>query len=167
MANEAPRWGDGYGFSVDYGEIGRLCMDEGPPYRLLLEIRHLPELPQKRRHFWRVKKAADHWRELVLAFMRPPYRPPVPIRLARVACTRYSGSEPDFDNLAASFKPVLDALCRTRVRRGRHGYSRLERGCVLEDDAPKYLEGGRPEYRWEYAAGDAQRIEISIEEVSS
>lgn len=134
-----------------------------PRYRLVLEIPELPELPQKRRHWIRHKRAADHWRLLIAALVNSPARPRAPLSRARVVCTRRSASQPDYGNLAASFKPVLDALTRSRWGGGRRRKRRyIQRADVLEDDNPRVIE---ERYRWEPARGGSGGIRIEIEEM--
>lgn len=81
--------------------------------------------------------------------VRAAGKPHAPLELARVVLTRCSASEPDPDNLAASFKPVVDAL----VAAG-----------VLSGDEPHRFEGRRPEYRWEPAPRHQGRVRVEVEE---
>lgn len=123
---------------------------DDPRYRLILEVPELPELPQKRRHWTHHKRAADNWRLLVRALVNVQRRPDKPLRRAMIVCTRRSAREPDYDNLAASFKPVVDALCLST--------SKLTRSDVLVDDSPRVLER---EYRWEPTSGTGSiRIDL-------
>ena len=74
-------------------------------------------------------------------------RPQKPLGRARVTCTRFSASEPDFENMALASKHHLDALVECRV---------------LLDDSPQYVER---EYRWEKAPRKHGRMEILVEEL--
>lgn len=132
---------------------------EDPRYRLLLELPgHLPELPQKRRHWIHHKRAADNWRALVLAIVRPEMRPPEPLSRASIVCTRRSSVEPDFENLAASFKPVVDALCTSR----RHGTRFVHRAEIIEDDKPSVLSR---DYAWELASPNEGGIRLALDQL--
>lgn len=126
---------------------------EDPRYRLVLEVPELPELPQKRRHWSHHKHAADHWRVFVRVLVGPQQRPERPLSRARLACTRRSSAEPDYENLAASFKPVVDALCRSTAR--------LRRADVLEDDRPAVVERS---YHWERSAALRGSIRVEVVE---
>lgn len=75
-------------------------------------------------------------------------KPARAIKRAKLTLTRHSSSPCDPDNLAVSFKGVLDAL--------------VEEG-VLEDDRMKNI--GFPDYRWEQAKRGMGKITVSIEEL--
>jgi hypothetical protein len=66
-----------------------------------------------------------------------------------VTCTRHSSREPDFENLAHSFKPCLDALT---VRNGG--------APVLVDDSQEVI--GQPTYLWEKAPPKEGRITLEV-----
>lgn len=155
---------EGYSDRTDFGEIGATYVDQGPPYRLRVEIYKLPDLAQHRLHWWHIKKAADSWRTLLRVMVPQRFRPPVPLMLSWVWMCRESHIRPDYENLGYSFKPVLDALCKSEVKRTRRGYKAIERANVLEDDAPQYLVGGNALYSWEKAPIDRQRIVVKVEE---
>lgn len=130
-----------------------------PGYRLVVEIPgQLPELPQKRRHWSHHKRDADRWRVMLGALLKDRMRPKAPLRRARIVLTRRSAGQPDYENLAASFKPVVDALCRSR----RHGSRYLVRADVLEDDSPDVVER---DYRWELARPRMGGVRIEVLEV--
>lgn len=59
--------------------------------------------------------------------------------------TRFSSKEPDFDNLVASFKHVMDGLVLSKV---------------LIDDKSSIV--GQPIFKWQYVPHKQGRIEIKI-----
>ncbi len=61
--------------------------------------------------------------------------------------TRHSAREPDFENLAYSFKEIIDALVKLDI---------------LEDDAPTNLTRT---YGWEKAKPSSGKVTILLEEV--
>lgn len=61
-------------------------------------------------------------------------KPSIPFKQANMVCIRYSSTEPDFDGLVMSFKPVIDAFVS-------YGF--------LRDDKPSNLN---VTYRWEKCA---------------
>ena len=74
-------------------------------------------------------------------------RPKEPIEKAYVHFTRCSTREPDYDNLVAGFKRVLDALIKCGL---------------IVDDSPKHLVS---KYTWEKAKRPNMFIEIHIKEL--
>lgn len=75
--------------------------------------------------------------------------PKEPLVRARVAITRCSTREPDFDGLTQGGKFLLDGL----VKAG-----------VLVDDSPRVI--GRPDYHWERAPRGMGSVRILVEEVT-
>ena len=135
-------------------------MDVIPSYRLEFEIPGLPELPQKRRSYWVIKKAADRWREVVKLTVKQR-RPPDPLSSALITLTRRSSVEPDYDNLVASFKPVVDALTLSKKNnRGRM----IWRADVLVDDRPSVLAR---RYLWEKAPPGKGSIHVVVQAIES
>lgn len=116
-------------------------------YRLEFTLHGLPSSPNSRRHWRLVHKENESWyRSIYLAV--GDRRPLAPCQFAQVTLTRISALEPDYDNLCASFKPVLDGLRYARV---------------LIDDKKKNV--GRPEYLWERGKGGKGSIRVLVEEV--
>lgn len=64
---------------------------------------------------------------------------------ASLTFTRHSSREPDFDNLAGSFKHILDGLVEARV---------------IQDDRPSII--GSPVFKWEKCAEKLGHITIMI-----
>jgi Holliday junction resolvase RusA-like endonuclease len=120
-------------------------MTDPVTYDRRVEIDGLPRVNSADNRHWRVKqRERDEWHRRVGGAFRG-LLPPRPLLLARVELTRHSSREPDLDNLAASFKHVLDGLVRHRV---------------LADDRPSIV----PEFvpRWEKAAPKGGKISIRV-----
>ena len=109
----------------------------------------IPRLPglntSSRRQHWAVQhKDAKTWSSLVRTGVR---RPRVPHAKAEVILRRCSTREPDYDNLVASFKPVVDALVTSGI---------------LADDKPSNFKHRRPDYKWAKVAKDHQGIHVEV-----
>lgn len=63
----------------------------------------------------------------MLDLLRVMEKPPSPLKHSIVTLTRRSSVQPDDDNLAASWKSVLDSL-----KRGH--------GAIIWDDSPKHIK---------------------------
>ena len=121
-----------------------------PPYQVEFEIKGLPALPNQimYRH-WAVKrKLAKDWKQLVYFHTMVAGRPKEPLSTARVTMTRFSAREPHWDNLAASFKHVLDGLIEARV---------------IRDDSRKTI--GQPLFDWQKTSQKAGFIRVRVEEI--
>lgn len=75
-------------------------------------------------------------------------RPNKPLEKAKITCIRYSSAEPDFDNLAISFKSAIDGL--------------RDAGIILDD---KKKNIGMTTYMWEKTPPGAGKIKIIVEEM--
>ena len=109
-------------------------------------IPDLPKMPNTllRRHWAIVMKEKNKWHNLVRFYCHYDGKP---LPKARLTMTRVSVMQPDFDNLALSFKFVVDAL----VKQG-----------VLENDTYQVI--GESSYRWEKASKRKdQKITVNIE----
>ena len=82
--------------------------------------------------------------------VRNDKRPLQPLERATLSCTRFSAARraPDFENLAASFKPILDGLTIA---------------LVLVDDNQDVI--GQPQYHWENCPRGEGRVVIEVTEV--
>lgn len=97
---------------------------------MILRFDSLPELQADKMH-WRTRAkyrkawhSAVHW-ELRNNGWTGNILPPPPFEKAKLVCTRHSaGKAPDADNLAYSFKVILDGLVRSGV---------------LVDDSPEHV----------------------------
>jgi hypothetical protein len=123
----------------------------GTIYRLELELRGLPplQIAGARGHWATRWRKQARWKRDV-ATLAAFQRPPAPLERARVTLVRCCPSEPDPDNLAASFKPLLDGLVEARV---------------LAGDTPDHFEGRRPTYGWEPAPARAGSVRLIVEAI--
>jgi hypothetical protein len=115
-------------------------------YSLKIEIPGLPSINTASNNHWRVRARHNRkWRHDTILSAKAAGLPPEPLWKAKVTCTRHSAREPDFENLAHSFKPLVDGLVT---------------GGVLVDDNQQVI--GQPEYRWEKAAPKKGRVTIEV-----
>jgi len=115
-------------------------------YSLTIEIPGLPSINTASNNHWRVRARNNKtWKRAVVHFALAAGLPPEPLWKAKVVCTRHSAREPDFENLAHSFKPLIDGLVT---------------GGVLVDDNQQVI--GQPTYRWEKAAPKQGMVTIEV-----
>jgi len=117
-------------------------------YQLRIEIPGLPKLQSGAFGHWRARRVHDSkWKDLV-GYELIGRRPPKPLERAEVSCVRYSAANkaPDFENLAASFKPLIDQLV----------------GTVIVDDSQDHI--GQPSYQWEKCPRGKGRVVIEVRE---
>jgi hypothetical protein len=112
----------------------------------------IPELPkpinrQMSMHWTAKGEYVRSWHAQVAAHIGKN-KPAAPLKKARLTLIRFSSTEPDFDGLVSSFKPVLDGLIKCGV---------------LEDDKPSNI--GKSSYEWEYAKAKQGKIKVKIEGV--
>lgn len=130
-----------------------------PRYRLDLVIPGpLPDLAPYWRHWSHVRREAETWRELVHLVISKDARPKRPLRRAISRLERRSPREPDDENLAASFKALVDALGPSGFHRGRW----LARADVLEGDNPRILQRF---YAWAPSGPEGPAVHVQVEEV--
>lgn len=121
------------------------------PYLLDFTIPGLPDLQAAAaKGHWRARHAeTKRWHDRVRAIvLGDHYLPDKPLERARVHCERHSSREPDWDNLAASFKPIIDGLTRCGV---------------LEDDKPSVI--GSPNFEWHAAKRGDGKIRVVVREI--
>jgi hypothetical protein len=119
-------------------------------YALSIELPGLPPCNTASNNHWRVRARHNRrWRLDTILAAKAAGLPPKPLWRATVTCTRHSSREPDFENLAHSFKPCLDALT---VRNGG--------APVLVDDSQEVI--GQPTYLWEKAPPKEGRITLEV-----
>jgi Holliday junction resolvase RusA-like endonuclease len=119
---------------------------------LSFELRGLPPTLNARRH-WRVKYQQDkQWKQdvRVEVWRRFPSEEKLkaagfPLKAAHIICTRFSSNQCDFDNLAASFKPVIDSL----------------KELIIWDDNPNVLKKNT-DYFWEKAPPGKGKIKVEV-----
>ena len=117
-------------------------------YSLDFELDILPRINSADNVHWRVKAKERDTIDMLVRGRTLRKRPKKPLAKARVRLTRFSSSEPDTDNLAHSWKFVLDAL----------------RACeIIFDDRPSVI--GSPEFVWEKAAPKHGKIRIQVWEI--
>lgn len=118
-------------------------------YYLEFEIKELPKPinAQNSMHWAQKGKYVRHWHTLVNASVCPR-KPKAPLNRAKLTLTRFSSSEPDFDGLVSSFKPVIDGLITSGV---------------LEND--KFSNIGRSEYVWINTQRGQGKIKVIVEEI--
>jgi Holliday junction resolvase RusA-like endonuclease len=110
---------------------------------------YLPPINSASGVHWRTKQGwkREASRQVFAALIEAKWRPAEgPFEFAHVTCLRRSSHVPDRDNLAESFKHVVDCI----VRAG-----------VLVDDAPNHA---RVTYLWAKAPPNAGGIEVVITE---
>ena len=117
-------------------------------YRLELEIPGLPPGLNGSQSNWRVKAGIrKQWRRL--ASLAVGHRaPPRPLANAKLTLIRCSTRPMDWDNAAASLKPLVDGL--------------RDAG-VIADDGPDVI--GQPVMLWEKAKRGEGKVRIIVEEV--
>lgn len=118
------------------------------PYRIDFIIEGLPSTPNARRHHMNKYREDQSWYISIRAAVGAG-RPVAPLERANLTLTRISTVEPDYDNLVASFKPVIDGLRFAEV---------------LTDDKKKNI--GTPDYRWERGKPGKGCVRITVEAVT-
>ena len=112
----------------------------GQPYRLMFELELLPTIdPNAHRNWGARSRETKHIRGVIDMVCRLKGLPQEPLTSAHVRMTRFSASQPDGDNLADSFKAVLDALKEWVVP------GKVRGAGVISDDDPDTVQ---LEYVW-------------------
>lgn len=122
-------------------------------YLLDVTIPKLPDLQvAAAKGHWRTRYAQKKaWHKLVSDMvLADHYVPDEPLSKAELECIRYSTREPDRDNLASSFKAIIDALVNLEI---------------LEDDRPSVV--GSPTFRWERAKRGEGRVRVIVRAVAN
>ena len=116
-------------------------------YAIAFNVEGLPKMPNELLHaHWRVsQRNARDWKLLIRSQVGRA-TPPAPLNGALVNFVRRSASQPDYDGLVGSFKPVLDGLVEAHV---------------LEDDTMDQVVA---HYRWEHAPRGKGSIGVSVSE---
>lgn len=123
-------------------------VDENRPYALEIELQGLPKTTNGSHQHWRVKHAQSKaWKTRVFALSWPK-RPAQPLKRAKITYTRFSSTQPDFDNLVISFKAIQDGL---------------RQAGIIADDKQANVIG---EYCWFKAQPKSGRITVRVEELS-
>jgi Holliday junction resolvase RusA-like endonuclease len=116
-------------------------------YRLEIELIGLPPLENGHKHWAVAGKLRREWRNRakLRCFMQ---RPMTPLTSVKIVCTRFSSVEPDRDNLARSFKSVIDGL---------------KDAGIIKDDKPSIVKEFVP--LWQKAPKKNGRVVIVVEEI--
>ena len=118
-------------------------------------IEELPQCnPSDNRHWRHKPRDRVQWGILMRAALGRQPRPKVPLEHAHVECVRYSSRQADFENLAVSFKLVIDLL-QVDGKSNPGGLG------LIVNDGPASLTR---EYRWVQAPPKRGRIEITLTE---
>lgn len=118
-----------------------LCIE---PYKLRIELPGLPPLPNGGHGHWRKDwQTKKKWKEWVI-LATAGKRPLKPLEVAEMTLTRCSSSEPDQDNLAASFKGIIDGL---------------RYAGIISDDKRSNV---RPNFEWRKAKTKQGKIIIEV-----
>lgn len=116
------------------------------PYALEIELEGLPHLQSGTWGHWATRRKHDAgWKERIGWEARRLGGKPL-LTDAHIDCIRFSAVEPDYDNLVASFKPLVDGL--------------VEAG-ILVNDSPSRLTRT---YAWCNASRSKGRIRICVKE---
>ncbi|MFL9611142.1 hypothetical protein ACKF11_13735 [Methylobacillus sp. Pita2] len=122
-------------------------------YQLKIKIPELPETTNAARHangHWSTRAKKDRGLKMAIwHLILEQGKPRTPLARAKVTLIRHSSSEPDYEGLVSSFKPVLDCL--------------TESGVIVDDNC-KVL--GIPTYLWGKAKPKAGYSEVIVEEIS-
>ena len=119
-------------------------------FRLEIILFGLPSTANSHKAHWAIAgKERKRWRAASCLSCLGQNRPPEPLDRAKITCTRYSASEPDFDNLVQSFKSVIDGLKDAKI---------------IKDDKSSVIVERK--YMWEKTAPKQGRISILVESVA-
>jgi len=114
-------------------------------YWMSYELPGLPKGLNGSHSHWRVAAAEKKRWRVMSALVARSKRPPKPLASCSIRCTRFSSSEPDYDNLAASFKAIIDGL---------------KDAGVIEDDRSTCIV--KREYLWEKTAPKKGMVRIEV-----
>lgn len=117
-------------------------------YFLSFEIPGLPDTPNRRQNAsWQSTHfRAKKWKGWV-GQMCLGKKPAKPLERSHLVLTRYSSVEPDPDNLAASFKPVIDGL---------------RYAGVIENDRSANVQ---IQFSWKLAPKGIGKISVEVKEI--
>jgi len=115
-------------------------------YHLEFVIEGLPKITSNgSQGSWRAKYGnSKKWKQAVLHALASKKLPSEPLKKAKITLTRISSTQPDFDNLAISFKPVIDGLVE---------------GNILVDDK---VNNVNVTYRWKKGSPGDGSIKVEV-----
>jgi Holliday junction resolvase RusA-like endonuclease len=106
-------------------------------YRLEIELPGLPKNPNGSHGHWRTAHGIRKtWRNAACLVAKTK-APPLPLSKCRLECTRFSTSSSDYDNLVASFKPLIDGLKDAGIIKDDNQNCIIERKYTCEKAKPK------------------------------
>ncbi len=121
-------------------------------YALDITIPGLPRINASDRRHWRIiLREKQRWQRAVAMAMLGQPKPEQPLLKAELTCIRRSSSAPDYDNLVAGFKSLIDEL----VNQG-----------VLIDDQRGNFSAGVPRYEWEKAAPKKGEVVLRVRQAA-
>lgn len=97
-----------------------------------------------RKHWWTKVKEIQEW-EKIIYFQTLGKLPKEPLKKARLVLTRHSSRAPDYDNLAISFKHIVDSLRKAKI---------------IKNDSMDVI--GKPEYNWVKCKNGQGFVEIEV-----
>lgn len=119
-------------------------------YSLELTLPGLPKPTNRQNVHWRVRQKHNKlWKQRVFAAAWP-FKPPEPLKAARVTIVRHSSVCPDFDGMVSAGKHLIDGL--------------KQAGIIVDD---KMSVIGQPTYEWVKAPPKKGFITIKVEERGS
>ncbi len=117
-------------------------------YKLDFEISGLPPTTNGSHGHWAIAAAQRRqWRAASASISRTR-RPDKPLERVSMTLTRFSGSKPDRDNLAISFKPIIDGL---------------RDGGIIVDDTDEIIVNLK--YQWEKIGPRKGKVRIEVVEI--
>lgn len=119
-------------------------------YKLDFELPGLPPTTNGSHGHWRVAAGKRKKWRTASALVSRLRRPLKPLERVALILTRFSSVKPDRDNLAISFKPVVDGL---------------KDGGVIVDDTDEVIVTCK--YQWEKTSPKTGRVRVQLEEVTN
>ncbi len=118
-------------------------------YRLEFTLPKLPKMGLNANSNWRSRWAHAKSIKREVWRLTWPHRPPEPLEHAKVSIERCSSVRPDYDNLCAGAKHVVDGL--------------VEAGILAGD---KFENIGTPVYTWSKAAPSHGCVRVKVEQLT-
>jgi Holliday junction resolvase RusA-like endonuclease len=119
-------------------------------YKFVATIPGLPKTMNAiKGHHWRTySNQKKRWARQVARLTLINRPPRLPLKKVKLTLTRLSSAAPDYDNLVASFKPIIDCL--------------VDFGFIVNDSMDVV---GQPTYAWQKVKPLQGAIRIEIEEL--
>lgn len=117
-------------------------------YSLTFELPGLPKGMNGSHGHWKVAyKRRKMWRSASYG-AAVGKRPKTPLERCRIICTRFSSIESDYDNLVASFKPIIDGLIDAKI---------------IVNDSSEFVK--ERSYLWVKAKPKGGKVKVQVEEI--